>query len=100
MLLKLTFNIPSLTSIYLTAKGDNNFLTAISWLATAALYPLNALKVRYQMKGTPFASTNKITQSFGASSYRGVVPYLLLNAFIGWTLRPLYSDKRIKEIDT
>ena len=52
------------------------------------------------MKGTPFASTNKITQSFGASSYRGVVPYLLLNAFIGWTLRPLYSEKRIKEIDT
>lgn len=44
------------------------------------------------MKGTPFASTNKITPSFGASLYRGVVPYLLLNAFIGWTLRPLYSD--------
>jgi hypothetical protein len=92
LIFKLAFNIPSLTSIYLTARGDNNFLTALSWLATATLYPLNVIKARHQMKGTPFASTNKITPSFGASLYRGVVPYLLLNAFIGWTLRPLYSD--------
>jgi hypothetical protein len=49
---KLAFNFPALTSIYLTARGDNNIFAAISWLATAALYPLNVLKVRHQMKGT------------------------------------------------
>lgn len=93
---KLAFNIPSITAIYYTAKGDNAFMTSLSWLATAVLYPLHTLKVRHQLKGTKYSSTNKITPSFSVSLYRGVVPYLLLNAFIGWTLRPLYSENKLK----
>lgn len=49
---KLAFNIPLLSSIYLTAASDNITYTALSWLATAILYPLNTLKVRYQLNST------------------------------------------------
>lgn len=95
---KLAFNIPVLSSIYLTAASDNTLWTALSWLATAVLYPLNTLKVRHQLKGTQFALTNKIVPSFGTSVYRGVVPYLLLNMFFGWTLRPLYGESKVKQV--
>jgi hypothetical protein len=27
--------------------------------------------------------------------YRGVVPFILLNAVLGWTLRPLFSDDKL-----
>jgi len=41
-----------MSAIYYTAKGDNSSMAALFWLATAVLYPLNTLKVRYQLKGT------------------------------------------------
>jgi hypothetical protein len=47
--LKLGFNIPYLTSLYLTAQGEFGTTTLVSWLVTAALYPLNTAKVRSQL---------------------------------------------------
>jgi hypothetical protein len=46
---KLGFNIPYLTSLYLTAQGDFGTTALFSWLVTAALYPLNTTKVRVQI---------------------------------------------------
>lgn len=93
---KLAYNFPLLTSIYLTAQGTNSVWTTASWLVTAALYPLNTLKVRSQLMDTDFSALRKAAPSFGANTYRGVVPYLLLNAVFGWTLRPLYSASRLE----
>lgn len=49
---KLAFNIPYLTSMYLTTQSDSGTTTLLSWLATAALYPLSTIKVRSQLMGT------------------------------------------------
>lgn len=61
------------------------------WLLAAITYPLNTLKVRLQLTKTSL-TTSEATQSFVShSSYRGVVPFVLLNAFIGYSLRPIFS---------
>lgn len=88
---KLAFNVPFLTSMYLTTQSDNGSLTLLSWLATAALYPISTLKVRSQLMGTEFSFGRDSNYSIRSGLYRGVLPFLLLNGLLGWTLRPLFS---------
>lgn len=96
--LKLGFNIPYLTSLYLTTQGDSASTAALAWLVTAALYPMSTIKVRSQLLGTPFSVGKEPKSSFRAGLYRGVVPFILLNAALGWTLRPLFSAERLEEL--
>jgi hypothetical protein len=92
ILYKLAFNIPYLTSMYLTTQSDNSTATTLSWLLTAALYPLNTLKVQSQLLTTRFSlPDNKISLNKSAL-YRGVIPFILLNSAFGWALRPLFSS--------
>lgn len=91
IIFKLGFNIPYLTSMYLTTQSESGSLTLLSWLATAALYPLSTLKVRSQLMGTEFTVGKNSNYSIRTGLYRGVLPFLLLNGFLGWTLRPLFS---------
>ena len=95
---KLGFNIPYLTSLYLTTQGDSGTTALLSWLATAALYPMSTIKVRSQLLPTQFSVGNDPSHSFRAGLYRGVVPFILLNAFLGWTLRPLFSAERLESV--
>ena len=88
---KLGFNIPYATSLYLTAQGNSDASILLSWLVTAALYPLTTLKVRSQLLVTDFSICQEATGSFRYGLYRGLIPFLLINAVFGWTLRPLFS---------
>lgn len=77
--------------MYLTTQSESGSLTLLSWLATAVLYPLSTLKVRSQLMGTEFTVGKNSNYSIRTGLYRGVLPFLLLNEFLGWTLRPLFS---------
>lgn len=91
LVFKLGFNVPYLTSLYLTTQTDCNTAALLSWVATAALYPLSTLKVRAQLLPTQFSAGKEANYSMRSGLYRGVVPFILLNALLGWTLRPLFS---------
>jgi hypothetical protein len=93
--LKLGFNIPYLTSLYLTAQSNSETTIMLSWLVTAALYPLSTLKVRSQLLSTKFAIGQEATSSIRTGLYRGVLPFLLMNAVFGFTLRPLFSENKL-----
>lgn len=95
---KLAFNVPYLTSLYLTTQSDSSSTTLLSWLVTAALYPLSTIKVRAQLLPTEFSLGRDSTVSLRSGLYRGVVPFLLLNGLLGWTLRPLFSQERLEEV--
>jgi hypothetical protein len=95
LIFKLGFNIPYLTSLYLTTQGDNGATTAAAWLATAALYPLNTIKVRTQLLTTDYSVGKEAGNALKTGLYRGVVPFILLNALLGWTLRPLFSSDKL-----
>lgn len=92
---KLSFNLPYATSLYLSASSNSEASILFSWLVTAALYPLSTLKVRSQLMFTDFAVEKEITHLFRSGLYRGVVPFLLINAVFGWTLRPLFSQQKL-----
>lgn len=78
---KMLFNIPFATAIYSTTQKDEN--SWAYWLATAAAFPLQNLKVLAQ------TSERAIPSSI---SYRGVLPYMLLNYLAAWKLTALFSE--------
>lgn len=89
---KLLFNLPYLTSVYLTTQAGNDFASLLSWGVTAALYPLMTLKTQSQLTGNTYSHTNQLYKRSIASMYRGVLPFLAMNVAFSWTLRPLFSD--------
>lgn len=95
---KLGFNLPYLTSLYLTSQGNYDSTAVASWLVTAALYPLSTLKVRNQIFPTQFAIKNDSNLSAKTGLYRGVVPFILLNVLLGWSLRPLFSQEKLESV--
>lgn len=95
---KLAFNVPYLTSLYLTTQSDVSTTTCLSWLVTAALYPLTTLKVRSQLIPTEFAIGKESSFSVRSGLYRGVIPFLLLNTLLGWSLRPLFSQAKLEDV--
>jgi hypothetical protein len=98
LVFKLAFNVPYLTSLYLTTQGDSGATTALSWAVTAALYPLNTFKVRSQLLPTQFSVGKEANASLRSGLYRGVLPFLLLNTFVGWSLRPLFNQEKLEEV--
>lgn len=96
LIFKLGFNVPYLTSLYLTTQGDCGTTALVSWLATAALYPLNTIKVRTQLLSSDFGLEKQSSQVSKTVFYRGVVPFILLNALLGWTLRPLFNEEKLE----
>jgi hypothetical protein len=80
-----------LSGIYCTTQVGYEWQALISWAVAFAFYPLNTQKVRAQVSGSTLSTISAKTNPIIHSSYRGVVMYLLLNAFIGYSLRPLFS---------
>lgn len=80
---KFAFNLPFAAAIYSTAQRDEN--AWMYWLGTAALYPLNTLKVRFQTGvGVP--------SRFGL--FNGLVPFLAMNMLVAWELTALSSKEK------
>ena len=82
---KLFFNIPFATALYSTTQNDEN--SWAYWLATAIAFPLNTRKV--------WAQTNELKPTF-TFSYRGVLPFMLLNYLFAWKLTALTSSENQK----
>jgi hypothetical protein len=97
---KLAYNIPVLSGIYCTTQTDLELQAWISWAAAAVLYPLNTMKVRAQVSATSISTVNSATGPIFHSAYRGVVPFILLNALVGYSLRPLFSQSKLASIDS
>jgi hypothetical protein len=81
---KLLFNVPFAGALYSTASGADN--AWLFWLATAAAYPLNALKVTLQVSGSPLGT------------FRGAVPFLLANYFFAWELNALATPEKLSQL--
>lgn len=92
---KLAYNVPVLSAVYCTTQNDLEVQAWASWLAAAVLYPLNTFKVRAQVSASSISTVTASTGSVFHSAYRGVVPFLLLNALVGYSLRPLLSKSKL-----
>jgi len=97
---KLAFNVPVLSGLYWTTQSGSELEAAASWAAAALLYPLNTFKIRAQVSASGISSISKSTTPIIHSAYRGVVPFLLINTLIGYSLRPLFSEGKLSEIET
>lgn len=97
--MKLAYNLPVLSGIYCTTQTDMQTQAWLSWAAAAILYPINTLKVRAQVSGTPLSTITPNTGAIFHSAYRGVVPFILINALVGYSLRPLFSQSKLAEIN-
>jgi hypothetical protein len=95
----LAYNLPVLSGIYCTTQTDMQTQAWLSWAAAAILYPINTLKVRAQLSASPLSTITLNTGVVVHSSYRGVVPYILINALVGYSLRPLFSQSKLAEIN-
>lgn len=97
--MKLAYNVPVLSGIYCTTQTGKELEATLSWAMAALLYPLNTMKVRAQVSTSLLSSTNSNTSKITHSSYRGVVPFLLLNILVGYSLRPLFSQEKLSELE-
>lgn len=81
---KVFFNIPFASALFMTAQGND--LSSVCWLATIAAYPLLSGKTSIQagMKAN--------------FSYRGVIPFALINYFFAWQLAPLFSQSKLEHL--
>ena len=70
-----------------------------AWALALALYPLNTQKVRAQVSGSVLSTINEKTSAVGSGNYRGALTYIILNAFIGYSMRPLFSQEKLSLID-
>lgn len=95
---KLAYNVPVLSGIYCTTQEGCETQAWASWAVAAALYPLNTLKVRSQVSASTISTINSKTSFITHSSYRGVVPYILLNALVGYSLKPLFSQAKLASL--
>jgi len=91
LLFKLAYNVPVLSGIYCTSQSGYEYESYLSWALAGILYPLNTQKVRAQVSASSISTVNSKTGLILHSNYRGVVPYLLLNAVIGYSLKPIFS---------
>lgn len=96
---KLIFNLPVLSGIYCTTQVGSETEALLSWAVAFLLYPLNTLKVRAQVSASSISSVSERTSQIAHSSYRGALTYILLNAFIGYSLRPIFSQEKLSLID-
>jgi len=88
-----------LSGLYCTTQTGRELEATLSWAVAALFYPLNTLKVRAQVSASAISSINNSTSIIKHSSYRGVVPYLLLNILVGYSLRPLFSEEKLAQAE-
>ena len=89
---KLTYNVPVLSGLYCTTQTGKELEATLSWALAALLYPMNTFKVRAQVSASGISSVNSKTSVIRRDAYRGVVPYVLLNMVVGYSLKPLFSQ--------
>lgn len=70
------------------------------WAVAALMYPLSTQKVRRQLSGTQLSTVKSNTSLITHSGFRGVVPFILLNAGLGYCLRPLFSQEKLESIQS
>jgi hypothetical protein len=87
---KLIYNVPLVSAIYFTTQSGSENYAALSWLATIFLYPLNTFKVLSQVSSSSIGLNSESLWNKN-NSYRGVIPFVLLNYFIGYTLKSLFN---------
>ena len=93
------YNFPVLSGVYCTTQKGMENQAFLSWCAAALLYPLNTLKVQSQVSASDLSLVNLLKEEHRLTirnGYRGVVPYLAINALVGWTLRPLFSQDKLE----
>ena len=61
------------------------------------MYPLLTFKVKNQILSSNFSIKNIETNNL-RSSYRGVLPFMVMNIAFGWALRPLFSQEKLEEV--
>jgi len=88
-----------LSGLYCTTQTGRELEAALSWGVAALFYPLNTLRVRAQVSASGISSINSNTSTINHSSYRGVVGYLLLNILVGYSLRPLFSEEKVAQVE-
>ena len=96
---RLIFNVPFVSALYSTTQANNQKESLFWWGLTALLYPLNTQRVRAQLEGTAISTVTENTGRVFHSNYRGVLPFVILNGLIGYSLRPLFSADKVKEIE-
>lgn len=84
LIYKVLFNIPFASALFMTAQGND--LSLACWLATIAAYPLLSSKTSIQAG---------MKSSF---SYRGVIPFALVNYLFAWQLAPLFSQSKLEHL--
>lgn len=97
---KLIYNLPVVSGLFFSSQKGTETEAFASWVLAGLLFPLNTIKVRTQLANTEMAGTNILNHSKSSlrQLYRGVVPFLLLNAGVGLTLRGLFNEAKIKHI--
>jgi len=93
---KMLYNLPVLSGIFHTSQVGSENEAMLSWAVAALLYPINTNKVCQQVSASPLSSMDMT--STVRQGYRGVVPYLLINALVGYSLRPLFSKEKLQQI--
>lgn len=95
---KLIYNLPVISGLYCSTQTGLENQAWLSWAAAFVLYPLNTLKVRGQVSASSISTINSNTGFISHSAYRGVVPFILLNILVGYSLRPLFNQEKLDEI--
>lgn len=84
--------------MYCTTQEGWEVQALLAWAAALALYPINTQKVRAQVSASILSTINSKTSSVIQSGYHGALTYIALNALIGYSLRPLFSQEKLCSI--
>ena len=96
---KLCYNFPLLSGYYCTTQVGYENYALLSWIAAFVLYPLNTMKVRSQLTASTLTTVNAKTGFVFSAAWRGALPFVLLNALVGYSLRPLFSGEKLARLD-
>lgn len=98
--LKLAYNLPVLSGYYCTTQSGYETEALLSWALAFALYPINTQKVRAQVSAAgKISSINASTSPVLRNSYQGALLYVILNALIGYSMRPLFSKEKVEALE-
>lgn len=84
--------------MYCTTQEGMEVQALFAWAAALVLYPINTQKVRAQVSGSVLSTINSKTSPVLQASYRGALTYIALNALIGYSMRPLFSQEKLTSI--
>lgn len=81
---KLVFNVPFASALYLTAQDDS--YSTYAWAASFLAYPLLVNKSTLQAVNVK------------SWSYRGALPFFIVNYLFAWKLSAIYSEKKLTNL--